>query len=148
MHNINFQDGTYEEITINNDSNRIIRIRTADIGIVERLGEARKAIKAKIEEVEAMENLQNEVDEESAFEKSTEMIKNVNDFIREQTNYIFDSDVSYAAFGNQSPLSTVKGVPLFESFLNAMTPIIEKAVKKEKEASEKRVRKYTERYHK
>jgi hypothetical protein len=72
-----------------------------------------------------------------------EQLTSVRNIIYEQINYIFNADVSTTVFGNQSPISSVKGKFLFEGFIEAAGSIIEDAIKKEQVASQKRIEKYT-----
>lgn len=154
MQNISFQDNNLEEFTINGDPGRVIRFDPSDVGIMDRLGIFKQQLQEKFAQLEAANadlEIRADMDAEETerlFDRVTALTREVNEFIRQQINYIFDSEVADVVFGNQSPLSTVKGVTLAERFLNAVTPIIEKTLKKEQQASSKRVSKYTARYHK
>lgn len=131
----------YVELTINNDEDRVIRVDLSDFGMIERLNESYK----KIEEFQKSHNDVKINPDGTAADKlneSAEILKAFNALVREQIDYILDSKVSDIVFGNKNPLSTVKGVPLYERFLNALRPYIEKIAKREKEESDKRVQKY------
>lgn len=131
----------YVELTINNDEDRVIRVDLSDFGMIERLNESYK----KIEEFQKCHNDVKINPDGTAADKlneSAEILKAFNALVREQIDYILDSKVSDIVFGNKNPLSTVKGVPLYERFLNALRPYIEKIAKREKEESDKRVQKY------
>lgn len=145
MQSIRFDDG-YKEFMINDDPNRVIRFNPADYGIVERFNEARKDILAEIDK------LQKDIDinpdgtanvPEDEMDEAATMLSQVRKLICEKVDYIFGSPVAEIVFGNQSPLSSVKGIPLFERFIRAAQPFIEKEVKTEQEASQKRINKYT-----
>lgn len=131
----------YVELTINNDENRVIRIDLNDLGMIERLNESYQ----KIEEFQK-NNKDIEIKPDGTpvdgLTKSAEVLKSFKNLIKEQIDFIFDAKVSDIVFGNKNPLSTVKGVPLYERFLNALKPYIEKIAKKEREESNKRVQKY------
>jgi hypothetical protein len=132
----------YVELTINNDENRVIRIDLNDIGIIERLNESYK----KIDEFQKNnKDIEIKADgtPKDGLEQSAKILKAFRDLIEEQINYILNADVSNIVFGNKNPLSTVKGVYLWERFFNALNPYIEKVVKKEREESQKRILKYT-----
>jgi hypothetical protein len=141
MQNLNFDDG-YKEFSINGDESRIIRFNPADFSIIER-------IKTAYDEIDKATKIDNDIELKAdgtpldELGKAAEIVKGINDTIRRQIDHIFNSSVSDTVFGNQSPLGMVKGVPLYERFLNAATPIIQKEVKAEQQASQKRVSKYT-----
>lgn len=131
----------YVELTINNDENRVIKVDLSDFGMIERLNESYK----KIDEFQnSHKDIKINPDGTAAdkLNESAEILKAFNTLVREQIDYILDSKVSDIVFGNKNPLSTVKGVPLYERFLNALKPYIEKIAKREKEESDKRVQKY------
>lgn len=150
MQNLSFEDG-YREFTVNGDQNRIVRFNPSDIGILERIQEAEKNINKQMALLEKDVKLEPDGSpdqEDSSFQYAAEMVGKAGAVIKEQVDYIFGNAVSEAAFGSQSPLSTVKGVFLFERFLNAVKPFIEKEVRAEAEASQKRMSKYQKVYHK
>lgn len=137
---INFDDG-FKSYEVNGDPQRIVRIDTADYGIIERLRKAKDNINEEMKKYEGVEiksdgsaNLDDEV--------AAAEIRNLGDFIRTQFDYIFNSKVSEALFGTASPLSTRSGVPLFERVFNAILPIIEKDIESEHKKAEARIKKY------
>lgn len=142
MQSIRFDDG-FKEFMINDDPNRIIRFDPADFGIIERFNTARKNIEKSTSILDDDIDIDNNGEPVDELEEAAETINKVNKFIREQVDYIFDSPVSDIAFGNKSPLAMVKGVPLFERFIVAAQSYIEKEIKAEMKASEKRISKYT-----
>ena len=138
---INFDEG-YKEYEINGDSERVIRVDTADYGLIERFKKAEKHIN---DELKKYENIKIKADgsADTDDETAAQMIADLGEFIKNEINYIFNADVSEIVFGNASPLSTRKGVPLYERFVNAVLPVIEADLKAEAKASEKRVSQYT-----
>ena len=67
--------------------------------------------------------------------------------MREQINFIFNSDVSQPVFGACSPLMSLKnGKSYVEAFLDAVLPELEKIAKKAAQASEKRIAKHAGKY--
>ena len=146
MQNLNFDEG-YKEFKINNDDSKVIRFNPTDVAIIERFAQAEKNITDYFEKIKDYKPEEDKDDLEklradAAIQKETRL------FICEQIDYIFDNPVSAIVFGNQSPLSPVKGKLLFERFLEAVKPVIEADVKKENEASQKRINKYRTQYHK
>ena len=145
MQSIRFDDG-YKEFMINDDPNRVIRFNPADYGIIERFNTARKDITAEMEKLEGDVELKPDGSPdvpEDELEEAAGMLGQVRKLICDKVDYIFGSPVAEIVFGNQSPLSSVKGIPLFERFIRAAQPYIEEEVKKEQQASMKRVEKYT-----
>ncbi len=137
---INFDDGfkTYE---INGDPQRVVRIDTADYGLIERLRAAKNNINEemrKYENVKIKSDGSADVDDETA----ADGIRDLGEFICGQFDYIFNSEVSGVLFGTASPLSTRSGVPLFERVFNAILPIIEKDIESEHKKAEARIKKY------
>ena len=143
MQNIKFDDG-FKEFMINDDPSRVIRFNPADYGIIERFDKARKEIAAEVDKIQEDINIKPDGSaEEDDLGEAADLLDRTNKLIRDKIDYIFDSPVSDIAFGRQSPLSSVKGLPLFERFIRAAQPYIEKEVRKEQEASQKRISKYT-----
>lgn len=140
MQNLNFDDG-YKEFSINNDPNRVIRFNPADFGIIERIDIAYEEIE-KAAKIDVDMELKPDGTPRDDLGKAAEIVKEISDTIKNQIDYIFNSPVSDTVFGNQSPLGLVKGVPLYERFLEVAIPVIQKEVRKEAEASQKRVNKY------
>jgi hypothetical protein len=142
MQSIKFDDG-FKEFMINDDPSRVIRFNPADYGIIERFDKARKEIAAEVDKIQEDINIKPDGSAEDDLGEAADLLDRTNKLIRDKIDYIFDSQVSDIAFGRQSPLSSVKGLPLFERFIRAAQPYIEKEVRKEQEASQKRISKYT-----
>jgi hypothetical protein len=145
MQSIRFDDG-YKEFMINDDPSRVIRFNPADYGILERFNVAQKEITKEVENLQADIDIKPDGSPDvpmDELEEAAKMLGQVRKLICDQVDYIFGSPVSDAAFGTQSPLSSVKGLPLFERFIRAAQPFIEKEVKAEQLASQKRINKYT-----
>lgn len=119
----------------------VVLIDTSDVNMIKRADEAKKNILAYINEAARVSD---NLDDESAMNKVTEIDNN----IKQEVNKLLNYDVSSIVFGATNCLSTSGGVTFVERFLEAITPIIEMEFEKEFSATEKRVGKYTERYHK
>lgn len=138
MKNINIDDGR-EAITINGDPNRTIYVQASDFNIKVRARQAQKNIGDMLEKLKAQTP---ETDE--AF---VDVLEEVDTKIREQINFIFNSDVSQTVFGACSPLMSLKsGKSYVEAFLDAILPELEKIAKKAAQASEKRIAKHAGKY--
>ena len=135
---INFDDG-FKSYEINGDPQRIVRIDTADYGLIERLRNAKNNIN---EEMKKYENVKIKSDGSAdlADETAADSLRDLGKFICGQFDYIFNSEVSGVLFGTASPLSTRGGVPLFERVFNAVLPIIETDIKEESRSPYQKVR--------
>ncbi len=138
---IKFDEG-YREYDINGDPNRIIKVDTADYGLIERFEEAERRIKAQLDKYKGIK-IKPDGSAEMSDEAACKAVAQLSKTIKEAINYIFDYEVSSVVFGNRSPLSTRKGVPLYERFMNAMMPIIQADIEAEAKESNKRIQKYT-----
>jgi hypothetical protein len=141
MESLRFDEG-YKSFCINDDESRVISFNPADYGLLERFSCARKKILEAVTELEKDINIDPEGEASDELEGAAELIRNVRELINGQIDYIFNAECSLAAFGNQSPISTVKGKFLFERFLEAIMPEVEKEIKAEQRASQKRIDKY------
>ena len=141
MKDLSFDEG-YKEFSINGDENRVIRFNPSDLAIIKRLEEAKNKISESMAIKDDIE-LDNEGKPVDSLENYSKVISHIDNVIKEQINYIFDSDVANVVFGNQSPLANIKGKPLYERFMESVMPEIKKAVEEEAKESRKRVEKYT-----
>lgn len=141
MQKLSFDEG-YKEFSINGDVNRVIRFNPSDLAIIKRLEEAKNKISESMAIKDDIE-LDNEGKPVDSLENYSKVISHIDNVIKEQINYIFDSDVANVVFGNQSPLANIKGKPLYERFMESVMPEIKKAVEEEAKESRKRVAKYT-----
>lgn len=140
MQNLRIDDGL-KEFTINGDKNRVIRFNPADLNLLDRLDQAEKTITKTQEELE--KDIKLDASGKPERKEDIEFIRKVNKLIKDQIDFIFDAEVAEVVFGNQSPLSSVKGRPFFERFFDTIKPVLEKEIIAEREASEKRMSKYT-----
>ncbi len=138
---IKFDEG-YKEYDINGDPNRIIKVDTADYGLIERFEEAEKRIKAQLDKYKGVK-IKPDGSAEMSDEAACKAIEELSSTIRDAIDYIFDYKVSPVVFGNRSPLSTRNGVPLYERFINAIMPIIQADIEAEAQKTNKRIQKYS-----
>ncbi len=132
MQSINFNSG-YKEYAINGDETNVVRFMPSDFNILERMKEAVPAIESAH---------QTYVDSKDAPDIS-DVMYSCDKKIREQINYIFGNDVCTAAFGTANCLSPVGGNLLYQSFLEALFPILERDISVEMAKVEKNIKKYT-----
>ena len=129
MHSINFSDNL-KSFSINGDESRVIRFNPADPNILVRADAAQKRITEKQSQIESVKLMPDGAPVENPTEQVRRLLKEFDDLIREEINYIFNSDVYDTVFAGQSPLCIVgeKKEFLFEAFLKAAMPIIREGV--------------------
>lgn len=136
MQSISFDEG-YKEFSINGDESRVIRFNPKDFGILTRM----ESTLSDFSELEKKLKESNEDD-------FVGVLKDVEETIYIKMDEIFNADVHDIIFNHQSPVALVGGEFLFMRVINAIIPIMEKEINKERKESEKRMAKYTEKYHK
>lgn len=141
MQNLQFDDG-YKEFSINGDESRVIRFNPRDFAILERIKEAYDMIDRASN---IMEDVQLKADGTpiEMLGAAAEIVKQFDDTIKKAVDHIFNSEVSQAVFGRQSPLSLVGGASLYQRFLETVVPVIRKEVETESKKSHDRISKYT-----
>lgn len=133
MQSINFNKG-YKEYAINGDENCVIRFIPSDFGILERMEKS----------VPVIEGIhQKYAESKDSPDSMSDIMSSCDKEIREQINYIFGNDVCAAAFGTTNCLSPAGGNLLYQNFLDALFPILEKDISAEKVKMEKNIKKYT-----
>lgn len=143
MQSISFDDG-YKTFAINNDENRVIRFNPSDPNQIKRYSEALNKIAAVKEKIGTDIKLtpDGNVKEANDLDAASKILDEADDIIRENINYIFNSDVYDVVFGGQSPFCMIKGKFLLERFLSAVEPIITQSARETVRASEQRMNKY------
>lgn len=141
MQNLNFETGL-KSYTINNDPNKVVSFDPSDYNIITRIAKASTEIAEISKELSDTTSLTGDLHDQTELDKIASMVSNADKKIRTQIDYIFNAPVSDIAFGVTSCMTTTKGIPLYERFINAVIPIIEREVKAEQKASGERVSKY------
>lgn len=132
MQSINFNSG-YKEYAINGDETNVVRFMPSDFNILERIKEA----------VPVIESVHQTYADSKDVPDISEVMSSCDKKIREQINYIFGNDVCTAAFGATNCLSPVGGNLLYQCFLEALFPILERDISTERAKVEKNIKKYT-----
>ena len=108
MNNIKFDDG-YETFTLNGDPNRVIRFNARDTNILLRYEKGMDEMKVECGRLS------------DGGKEDASTLEELNQFIFDRIDYIFNSDVAGVAFGNQSPLTLLpNGRFLFEVFMESV----------------------------
>ena len=134
MNNIKFDDG-YETFTLNGDPNRVIRFNARDTNILLRYEKGMDEMKAEC----------GRLSDGGKGDAST--LEELNQFIFDRIDYIFNSDVAGVAFGNQSPLTLLpNGRFLFEVFMESVLNEVAKRIEQAGKEMDKRTEKYIGKY--
>ena len=151
MQNLNFDDGL-KSFAINGDERRVIRFNPADPDLIIRYDKARKRIagisteKLSAVKLDGRGQLLNKEDEDG-YDEAVEALKEVNQTIREALKDLFIADVYDIVFAGMSPFAgATDGRFVFETFMEAVKPILENGISEYRAASEKRMEKYTKGY--
>lgn len=143
--NINFDDGI-EEITINNDKNRVLRVNVRDIGILDRVQHVTDNFQNQIKTLG--EELTITSDGEATVPEIAETVRKINDEMRTEFDSIFYEGASEIVFGKQNPLSMSNGNTIFNNFMTAFAEYIKPFIEKETKKMQKNIEKYRKAYKK
>lgn len=143
--NINFDDGI-QEITINNDKNRILRVNVRDIGILDRVQRVADNFQEKIKTLG--DELTITSDGEAAVPEIAEAVRRINQEMRTEFDSIFYDGASEIVFGKQNPLSMSNGNTIFNNFMTAFAEYIKPFIEKETKTMQKNIEKYRKAYKK
>lgn len=143
--NINFDDGI-QEITINNDKNRILRVNVRDIGILDRVQRVADNFQEKIKTLG--DELTITSDGEAAVPEIAEAVRRMNQEMRTEFDSIFYDGASEIVFGKQNPLSMSNGNTIFNNFMTAFAEYIKPFIEKETKTMQKNIEKYRKAYKK
>lgn len=143
--NINFDDGI-EEITINNDKNRVLRVNVRDIGILDRVQHVADNFQNQIKTLG--EELTITSDGEATVPEIAETVRRINQEMRTEFDSIFYDGASEIVFGNQNPLSMSNGNTIFNNFMTAFAEYIKPFIEKETKKMQKNIEKYRKAYKK
>ena len=143
--NINFDDGI-EEITINNDKNRVLRVNVRDIGILDRVQHVADNFQNQIKTLG--EELTITSDGEATVPEIAETVRRINQEMRTEFDSIFYEGASEIVFGKQNPLSMSNGNTIFNNFMTAFTEYIKPFIEKETKKMQKNIEKYRKAYKK
>ena len=143
--NINFDDGI-EEITINNDKNRVLKVNVRDIGILDRVQHVADNFQNQIKTLG--EELTITSDGEATVPEIAETVRRINQEMRTEFDSIFYEGASEIVFGKQNPLSMSNGNTIFNNFMTAFAEYIKPFIEKETKKMQKNIEKYRKAYKK
>ena len=124
-----------------NDTNFPVRLKQAREEIAEFLESKRQEL--GVEDISQLQAKEHTVEE---IEKTIAISNEIDFFIKNKVNFIFGYDVSKDVFGIASSVSvTRQGEYYFDSFLNSVLPLVEREYQVRIQATNERVKKYTDR---
>lgn len=122
---------------INGNNDAILELNLSDLGIGERLEKGYENLQSIIKDI-------SKVSEKD--ENFTEEFKKADQKMREQLDYIFDSNVSEVCGKNGTMYDVKNGEFRFESILNALTALYANNLNDEYKKMKERIKKHTEKY--
>lgn len=123
MENVVINTG-YKEYSINGDENAVIRVKTSDFGLMERLSGLMKKISAIVGKLEKLRESDGSGDILKAIEDADKEVKS-------ELDIVFDYKVSEVVFGKMNCLSFAGGQPVALNFLEAIIPKIREDIEAE-----------------
>ena len=135
---------------IDGDNNRIIYLDVSDMNILVRLEEAYPEIQKLA--VEAQERLamskdtKSEDKDGSSLSDISELLKDIDQRMREKLNYIFASDVADVCEPTGNMYDPVNGEFRFEHIIDVLTTLYANNLKSEFKKMQDRVKKHTAKY--
>lgn len=124
-----------QKFRINGDDNAILELNTSDLGIADRL---EKGYKVLVEETKKIA----EADDENL----TKVLAEADKVMREQLDYIFDSNVSEVCGKGGSMYDPVNGSFRFEHIINGLTKLYSDNLNNEYQKMKDRIQKHTGKY--
>lgn len=136
MRNLSIDKG-YKEYTINNDENAVIRVKTTDFSLIDKLLHVKDNIAATVAEIE-------ERKQSDSLEKILAALDEADRKVKAELDRVFDGEVSAVVFGNTNCLSFSGGQPVALNFLEAIMPEIKRDLAAEQNAANEKISKYTD----
>lgn len=133
-----------KEFRINGDNNRVLKLHTSDTNIIPRLNKGYKELNNLVQEMTALNA--EDIESEEDFEKLAEQLQTLDKKMREQLDYIFDSNVSEVCAPVGSMCDLKDGKFQFEHILESLAPLYEKAFTTELGKLRQNVTKHTAKY--
>lgn len=135
-----------QRFRINGDSTKILELNTSDANVVTRL---EKGYKKLLELANKVADLSDDTEEDSteeALAKLSDKLGDLDKQMREQLDYIFDSNVSEVCVGNGSMYSPKDGQFYFEHIIESIGKLYENSFNQEFRLMKKRMEKHTSKY--
>jgi hypothetical protein len=125
----------YKEFQINDDENAVIRVKTTDFGLIDRLNGIKDRITAALDEMEQLK-------QSNDFGAMLAALNKADARVKQELDEVFGEEISVKVFGDMNCLSLAGGQPVALNFLEAILPEITKALEAEQGAADKRIAAY------
>lgn len=123
-----------------NDTNFPVRLKQGREDIANFL--EKKRVELGVEDISQLQAKEHTVEE---IEKTIAISNDIDRFIKNKVDFIFGYEISKDVFGVASSVSvTRKGEYYFDSFLNSVLPLVEREYQVRIQATNERIRKYTD----
>ena len=122
---------------INGDSSKILELNTSDTSILKRLEEGYAELQKEMSKVS---------DLDPKDEGFTQKLEDIDKMMRDQIDYIFDSNVSEICASRGTMYDPCNGKVTFEHIIDTLLGLYEKNINDEYSKIKKRVRKHTDKY--
>ncbi len=134
-------DGTREIPIVNKFGKTICKVyfRPADYSIIDRYNELVKEFDTL---VEPLKDISIKNDGTAVFEKDWEILKNVENVVKQKLNELFDMEEADEIFAKRNAFSSVGGEFFCLHVINALGDVITTAISNEAKLSKKRMDKY------
>lgn len=134
-------DGTREVPVLNKFGAEICKIyfRPADLSIIDRYNHMMAGFDQM---VEPLKNLSLNNDGTAAFEKDWQVLKQVEEDLKDKINALFGMQDAGKLFENRNPFSAVNGEFYCLHVLNALIAVVSSAIEEEAKLSKQRMAKY------
>ena len=142
---INIKGIEKQKFRINSDDSKIIELNISDFNIIQRIEKAYP----KLEELEKQFLDFKDVpdtDDEEMLKSMSNKLSTIDNGMREQINYIFDSDVCSVCADNGSMYDLINGEFRYEVIITALSKLYEDNIAKESKKVQARIKKHTAKY--
>ena len=156
IQNINLNLSTKKKFTLDGDPNRVIELDISDINIIDRATTAFRNIEklqADWESLPIPKNPNNEDDGEtlndtvSTIEDFNTQFAEIENKLKQELNYMFDSDIAGTIFEANSPFSMVNGKFKFQQVVDVLMSLYENQIQSDvKKLNRQKVVNKTQRY--
>jgi len=124
---------------INGDNSKILELNPTDMGIAIRLSEAYPQLNKLMDDVSEKISTIGEGEDEDTFMRLSEVLKDIDQQMREKIDYIFDANVSEICASEGSMWDPIEGQFRYEHIIEKLSALYETNLNKEFMAMKRRV---------
>ena len=148
IQDIRIEGAKRKKFRINGDNNKILELNTNDIGVSYRLTEAYSRLNKLMDKVQdALKDIPDSDDiEDENYITVTGSLKELNDAMCREVDFIFDAPVSKVCLDGMSMYTPSNGMFMYEHIIDAITSLYESDLNNEFTLMRQRVAERTKRY--